>query len=51
MIFNRLNGDGSGGSEDGFDAGGAWNLRGGARESEDDLAVVLSTCEVLQELC
>lgn len=50
MILDGLHSDSSGGAEKGFDTGGAWNLRGGAGQSEDELAVVLSTCEVLQEL-
>lgn len=49
MVFDRLDGDGGCGAENGFDAGGAGNLCGGAGEAEDDLAVVLCSGEVLQE--
>lgn len=41
VVFDRFHGHGGGGAEDRFRAGGAGDLRGGAGETEDDLAVVL----------
>jgi hypothetical protein len=49
MVFDRFDGDCCSCAENGFDAGGAWDLRGGASESEDDLSVILRTSEVLQK--
>jgi hypothetical protein len=49
MVFDCFDGDCCSCAENGFDAGGAWNLRGGASESEDDLSVILRTSEVLQK--
>lgn len=51
VVFDGFDGDCCGGAENGFDTGGAGDLRGGAGKSEDELAVVLSACEVLQEFC
>ena len=48
--LDGLDGDGGGGAEDGFEAGGAGDLGGGTGEAEDDLAVGLGAGEVLEQL-
>lgn len=46
--LDGLHGDGGSGAEDGLDRGGAWHLGRWTGESEDELTVVLRSCDVLQ---
>ena len=50
VIFDRFDGDGGGGSEEGFLGGGVGDEGGRAGESEDELTVGHGTCDVLEEL-
>lgn len=48
VVFDCLDGDCGGGAEDGFHACGPGDLGGGPREAENDLAVILGACEMLE---
>ena len=49
VVLDGLNGDGGGGAEDCFFVDGAGDLGGGARETEDELAVASCAGDMLQE--